>query len=70
MSETLTPSEQAAFEHMTQVANKHRSLPANLVNPTGGGANQTPVPTAADRAYVKQHPETAGHFRAYFKVNP
>lgn len=63
--QTLTPAEQATFDHMTQVAKKGRTLPANLT--VGGGQ---PVPTAADRAYVKAHPETAGAFRAHFKVNP
>jgi hypothetical protein len=64
--QVLTPAEQATFDHMTQVAKKGRALPAGLITPGGG----QPTPTAADRAYVKAHPETAGAFRAHFKVNP
>lgn len=63
---TLTSAEQATFDHMTQVAKKGRSLPPGLTTPGGGN----PVPTAADRAYVKAHPETRGAFQAHFKVAP
>lgn len=64
--EKLTSSEQAAFDHMTQVSKKGRSLPPGLTTPGGG----KPVPTAADHAYAKAHPEARAAFQAHFGVAP
>lgn len=63
---TLTPAEQATFDHMTQVAKKGRALPPGLTTPGGG----KPVPTAADHAYAKAHPEARAAFQAHFGVAP
>lgn len=63
---TLTTAEQATFDHMTQVAKKGRSLPPGLTTPGGG----KPIPTAADHAYAKAHPEARAAFQAHFGVAP
>lgn len=67
--ETLTPAEQATFDHMTQVNKKGRSLPAGLITP-GGGSGGKPVPTASDHAYARAHPEARAAFQAHFGVAP
>lgn len=64
--ETLQPGDQAIWNHATQLAKKGRALPPGLTTPGGG----KPVPTAADHAYAKAHPEARAAFQAHFGVAP
>lgn len=66
--QTLTPAEQAAFNHFTQVSKGGRSLPAGLVVGGAGGAHPPggAVPQPSDVNYLRAHPEFRAQFDHHF----
>lgn len=64
--QALTPAEQAAFNHFTQVSKGGRSLPPGLV--VGGGAAAPPggAPQASDVNYLRAHPQFRAQFDHHF----